>query len=78
MNTETKSKRKKEHINDHRPIENQRYTVSPQNELNGLFERGVFQIVKEKDVGKVRIFGSRFVDSVKNEGILDAVENPVL
>ncbi|KAI0994211.1 hypothetical protein K3495_g13971 [Podosphaera aphanis] len=44
-------------------------------ELNGLLERGVFKILSRHDVPtNTRIFGSRFVDQIKNEGTEKAFE----
>ena len=48
---------------------------SRQQEINGLLERGVFEIVDEKDVPETtRIFRTRFVDLIKNEGTNKAFE----
>lgn len=48
--------------------------MSQQKELEGLFERGVFQTVEK---GKIpigtRIFGSHFVDTIKFDGTEKAI-----
>jgi hypothetical protein len=51
------------------------YTDSRQKELNGLLEKGVFEVVNMADIPQgVRIFNSRFVDEVKNAGTDKAFE----
>jgi hypothetical protein len=51
------------------------FTESRRQELNGLLERGVFEIVDEKTLPEEsRVFRSRFVDTVKNEGTAKAYE----
>jgi hypothetical protein len=38
-------------------------------EISGLLEKGVFEIIAQQDIpAGARVFGSRFVDNVKNEG----------
>lgn len=55
------------------PLSN--FQASRLKELNGLFEKGVFEIMSTKNVPTgARIFGSRFVDQVKNEGTEKAFE----
>jgi hypothetical protein len=44
-------------------------------EIHGLIEKGVFDFIDESAVPPgTRIFGSRFVDSIKNPGTEDAFE----
>lgn len=51
------------------------YDASRQKEVNGLLEKGVFQIANINDIPPgVRIFSSRFVDTVKFEGTDKALE----
>ena len=51
------------------------YTDSRQKELNGLLEKGVFEVVNMTDIPQgVRIFNSRFVDEIKNAGTDKAFE----
>ena len=51
------------------------YTNSRQKEINGLLEKGCFEIVAREDIPSgIRIFNSRFVDSIKNEGTEQAFE----
>ena len=51
------------------------FQASRQKELNGLLEKGVFEIIKTEDIpAGARIFGSRFVDQIKNEGTEKAFE----
>ena len=51
------------------------FIESRQKELNGLLEKGCFEIVAELEVPRgVRIFNSRFVDEIKNEGTDKAFE----
>jgi hypothetical protein len=51
------------------------YVESRQKEINGLLEMGVFEIINVNDVPPgTRIFGSRFVDEVKNIGTEKAFE----
>ncbi len=51
------------------------FQASRLKELNGLLEKGVFEIMETGDVpAGARIFGSRFVDQVKNEGTEKAFE----
>lgn len=51
------------------------FATSRQKELTGLLEKGVFEIVKLKDVPPgVRLFNSRFVDEIKNKGTDKAFE----
>ncbi len=45
------------------------YTDSWQKELNGLLEKGVFEVVNKDNILQgVRIFNSRFVDEIKHLG----------
>ncbi|RAL58472.1 hypothetical protein DID88_005176 [Monilinia fructigena] len=45
------------------------YQESRKKELQGLMESGVFELVKKSDIPlETRIFNSRFVDEIKNEG----------
>jgi hypothetical protein len=51
------------------------FAQSRQKELNGLLEKGVFQVVDARDVpAGVRIFNSRFVDEIKDLGTDKAFE----
>ena len=51
------------------------FQASRLKELNGLLEKGVFEVMSTQDVPSgARIFGSRFVDQVKNEGTEKAFE----
>jgi hypothetical protein len=51
------------------------FTASRQAEINGLLEKGVFEIAPITDVpAGARIFGARFVDEVKNKGTGKAFE----
>ena len=51
------------------------FEASRRKELDGLMERGVFKVVAKKDIPTgTRIFGSRFVDQVKNKGTVNAYE----
>ncbi len=55
------------------PVQN--FQASRLKELNGLLEKGVFEIMETSDIpARARIFGSRFVDQVKNEGTEKAFE----
>lgn len=45
-----------------------RFRHSRQKELDGLIARGVFTIVPSSESQSFRVFGSRFVDTVKNRG----------
>ena len=56
-----------------RPGPSVNFQASRQKELNGLLEKGVFEIMNTVPIG-TRIFGSRFVDQVKNEGTEKAFE----
>jgi hypothetical protein len=48
---------------------------SQRKELNGLLEKGVFEVVNTSDIPQgVRIFNSRFVDEIKNAGTDKAFE----
>lgn len=51
-----------------------RFYDSRMNEVNNLLDRGVFEYCSESDATGYRIFGSRFVDTVKYEGTADAFE----
>lgn len=51
------------------------FVESRRKELNGLFDSNVFSIIEEQDIPPgIRIFGSRFVDTIKNEGTEKAFE----
>jgi len=51
------------------------YKESRQKEINGLLEKGAFEFVNASEVPKgTRIFGSRFVNEVKNPGTDKAYE----
>ena len=51
------------------------FVESRKKEINGLFEKGCFEIVSASDVPHgTRIFNSRFVDEIKNIGTVDAYE----
>ena len=51
------------------------FQASRLKELNGLLEKGVFEVINKEDVpAGTRIFDSRFVDQVKNEGTEKAFE----
>lgn len=51
------------------------FTESRQKEINGLMEKGVFQVIPISQVPRnTRIFNSRFVDEVKNIGTAAAYE----
>ena len=51
------------------------FVESRKKEINGLFEKGCFEIVSISDVlHETRIFNSRFVDEIKNIGTVDAYE----
>lgn len=51
------------------------FMESRQKKINGLLEKGVFEIVPISEVPiNVRIFGSRFVDEMKNAGTATAYE----
>lgn len=53
----------------------QPFVESRQKELNGLLEKGVFEIVNITDIPEgSRIFNSRFVDELKNIGTAEAFE----
>lgn len=45
-----------------------KYAKSRQKAIEGLFERGVFSISDKTEADEVCIFGTRFVDHVKNKG----------
>jgi hypothetical protein len=49
------------------------FTKSRQKELDGLLQKGVFQVVSEVPKG-AQLFGSRFVDEIKNGGTDKAFE----
>lgn len=49
-------------------IDTTQFSASRNIEFNGLIERGVFTLVPESMANGLRIYGSRFVDQVKNEG----------
>jgi hypothetical protein len=52
-----------------------RFSASRQKEVNGLLEKGVFKVIHLLDVPQgVRLFNSRFVDTIKNEGTEKAFE----
>jgi hypothetical protein len=51
------------------------FTHSRQKEVNGLIDKGVFQLVHKIDIPHgIRIFNSRFVDEIKNKGTDRAFE----
>lgn len=51
------------------------FTESRRKEINGLLENGAFEVVTILDVPSgMRIFSSRFVDEIKNEGTATAFE----
>ena len=51
------------------------YGPSREKELNGLLDKGVFEIVDKEDIpGGARIFNTRFVDEIKNPGTAEAFE----
>ena len=51
------------------------YTESRQKEINGLLEKGAFEFVNASEIPKdSRVFGSRFVDEIKNPGTDKAYE----
>ena len=51
------------------------FVKSRKKEINGLFEKGCFEIVSTFDVfHEVRVFNSRFVDEIKNIDTVDAYE----
>jgi hypothetical protein len=51
------------------------FAHSRQKEVNGLIEKGVFQLVHRTDIPQgIRIFNSRFVDEIKNKGTDKAFE----
>ena len=51
------------------------FTDSRRKEIDGLLEKGVFEVIAIADVPKgARIFGSRFVDEIKNAGTNKAFE----
>lgn len=54
--------------------DDRKYAASRQKEIDGLFERGVFSISDKSKAEGLRIYGSRFVDHVKNEGTPSAFE----
>lgn len=49
-------------------IAHNRFDDSRIAEFNGLMNRGVFKVVHELEAKGNRIYGSRFVDTIKNEG----------
>ena len=51
------------------------FAQSRQKEVNGLIDKGVFQLVHKIDIPHgIRIFNSRFVDEIKNKGTDQAFE----
>jgi hypothetical protein len=51
------------------------FVHSRQKEVNGLIDKGVFQLVHKTDIPQgIRIFNSRFVDEIKNKGTDKAFE----
>ncbi len=51
------------------------FTESRRKEINGLLEKGAFEVISISDVPSgMRIFNSRFVDEIKNEGTATAFE----
>lgn len=54
----------------------QTYATSRHEKENSLIERDVFQIAADRDEDDLRIFGSRFVDCIKNESTSEAFKKP--
>lgn len=52
----------------------QKFSSSRQNEVNALFEGGVFFLSHKDDAQGLRVYGARFVDLVKHEGTPNAVK----
>ena len=53
--------------------------VLRQKEIKGLFKKGVFKLVKPKDILQSnRVFNSRFVDKIKNPSTDKAFEKSKL
>jgi len=51
------------------------FTDSRQSEVNGLLEKGIFEVVSSANLPRgVRIFNSRFVDKIKHPGTSNAFE----
>ena len=51
------------------------FQTSRLKEINGLLDKGVFEIMDKRDIpAGARVFGSRFVDQIKNEGTEKAFE----
>ena len=51
------------------------FTASRYKEIMGLLEKGVFELVKQEDIPQgIRIFNSRFVDELRNQGTDKAFE----
>ncbi|EED12764.1 hypothetical protein TSTA_052850 [Talaromyces stipitatus ATCC 10500] len=51
------------------------FDQSQEKEINGLLENGVFEVIKVDDIPKgTRIFNSRFVNEIKNQGTDKAFE----
>lgn len=51
------------------------FTESRRKEINGLLEKGALEVISISDVPSgMRIFNSRFVDEIKNEGTATAFE----
>jgi hypothetical protein len=62
-------------IQEDRTEGNTQFSASRQKELTRLLAKGVFDIVKLSEVpNKIRLFNSRFVNNVKNEGTDKAFE----
>ena len=57
------------------PRNKDQFKASWQKEIAGLLEKGVFKVVDSNSIPQgTRIFNSRFVDVIKNEGINQAFE----
>lgn len=52
----------------------ERFNASRRKELDGLFSQGVFLPVPKSEAAGSRLFGCRFVDTMKNEGTPNALE----
>ena len=50
------------------------FQASRLNEINGLLEEGLFTVVPARETGDYRVYGSRFVDEIKNAGQPKAYE----
>jgi hypothetical protein len=57
------------------PANNTQFKASRQKEINGLLEKGVFEVIPATDVPQgIRLFNSRFVDDIKYAGTEKAFE----